>query len=256
MENIILQIKSEKQKKVSCIVLQIFILLLLPFILLLSLVIPILLIFAILLIVLEICIGKYKKRLNEKIVKLEKAKKDLDLFLYENEYEKVITNFYVSHKKKKVMLYDKEFGFSQIVNCELKESNSITQNTIATSNITAFTAQNQYCTECYINVTVDDFKNPNVKLNLKEFGRVSKSSGKYKTMMSNADNAMSVLKLIISKNNEKYVENGIITKVEHRYITEENASVQIERLSQLYKDGVLSEYEFETKKKELLDKVK
>ena len=162
----------------------------------------------------------------------------------------------MSHKNKKVMLCDKEYGFSQIVNCDLKENINITQSTVATSKITAFTSQNEYCTEYYINVTVDDFKNPNIILNLKEFGRLSKSSAKYKAMMSNADKAMSVLKLIIAKNNEKYIENGTITKIEHKYITEENASLQIERLSQLYKDGVLSEYEFETKKKELLDKVK
>lgn len=76
------------------------------------------------------------------------------------------------------------------------------------------------------------------------------------SQMDEANKIVSTLKIIISKNNERFIENGTITKVEHKYITEENASIQIERLSQLYKDGILSEYEFETKKKELLDKVK
>ena len=74
--------------------------------------------------------------------------------------------------------------------------------------------------------------------------------------MNNAQNIISTLKIIISQNNEKYIETGTITKVEHKYITEENASIQIERLSKLYKDGILTDYEFAMKKKELLDKIK
>lgn len=51
-------------------------------------------------------------------------------------------------------------------------------------------------------------------------------------------------------NNYKHLRINIKNTVE-KEITD-----KIEKLSQLYQDGILTEYEFETKKKELLDKVK
>lgn len=64
------------------------------------------------------------------------------------------------------------------------------------------------------------------------------------------------MKIVISQNNEKYIEIGTVTKIEHRYITEETVQDQIKKLAELYKDGVLTEYEYSIKKQELLEKIK
>ena len=113
-----------------------------------------------------------------------------------------------------------------------------------------------YCKELYLNITINDLKNPNIRLDIKCTGMLNTNKSEYKAVMKKANEILSLFKLIISKNKENYIETGTITKIEHRYITEEDASIQIEKLSKLYKDGILTDYEFETKKKELLDKVK
>ena len=59
--------------------------------------------------------------------------------------------------------------------------------------------------------------NPNIKLNVRGKGLLNTSGKKYKNVMKKANEILSLFKLIISKNNENYVENGTITKIEHRY---------------------------------------
>ena len=164
---------------------------------------------------------------------------------YENGYIKIFDTIYINEKQRKININDSDYGFNQLIDCELvKKEGSLNSTYFSKNGRKALTSERNICTELYIIVTVDDFKNPNLRVYLKNY------------QIDEANKIISALKIIISKNNEKFIENGTITKVEHKYITEENASIQIERLSQLYKDGILNEYEFETKKKELLDKVK
>ncbi len=107
-----------------------------------------------------------------------------------------------------------------------------------------------------ISIVVDDFDNPNIMLNIRYDGLIVNGSTKYNNMMEIANQAISILKLIISKNNEKYIETGTITKIEHKYITEKTVEEQIEKLADLHNNGALTDYEFATKKMELLEKLK
>ncbi len=213
---------------------------------LLMLIMPPLLMVEIVFIFLEyFCIKRIKK-----INLANKEKKNFENELLRQGYKKVCNDLFINEKEHKLNINGKDYGFGNIKDCELK-----TNDNVDTYILNNMAMSQKYCTSLYINIVVDDFENPNVKLNFIK-GRVSCSSGKYTQLCDGANYAMSSLKLIISKNQERYVESGTVTKVEHRYVTEENVSLQIERLSQLYKDGALSEYEFEMKKKELLDKVK
>ncbi len=184
-----------------------------------------------------------REQKKEKIKKEEQKQKDKKY--YENGYIKIFDTIYINEKQRKININDSDYGFNQLIDCELvKKEGSLNSTYFSKNGRKALTSERNICTELYIIVTVDDFKNPNLRVYLKNY------------QIDEANKIISALKIIISKNNEKFIENGTITKVEHKYITEENASIQIERLSQLYKDGILNEYEFETKKKELLDKVK
>ena len=98
MDNIVLQIKTEKQKKLMFIILEILLPIIVILLLLLALIIPILLLFDVALIVLQVYIAKKINKIKHKIINLEQEKKDLELYLYENGYEEVVKNFYVSHK--------------------------------------------------------------------------------------------------------------------------------------------------------------
>lgn len=145
-------------------------------------------------------------------------------------YDKIATGFFVNNTEHKVYISNVVYGFSQIIDCE---SNGL-----------------------LINITIDDFKNPRIVFDCRHGKNLPPNSKGYLEMCNEVKNVISALKIIISKNNEKYIETGTITKVEHKYFTEENASIQIKRLADLHSDGILTDYEFEMKKKELLEKVK
>lgn len=66
----------------------------------------------------------------------------------------------------------------------------------------SFSIETNYCIDLYINITVDDFKSPKLKLNIIRNRRIIKNSKKYNEMLENANNILSTLKLIIHKNNE------------------------------------------------------
>ncbi len=194
-----------------------------------------------------------------------RGKIDIENKLLKQGYKKICNEFFVNNDEHKLNILGNVYGFSQIIDCELIENGSTLSYTTGTSkikhnnkaNLSYTTSQIESCTDLAINITVDDFNNPRIVFDCKYGKRnISKNSKEYKEYMNNAQNIISTLKIIISQNNEKYIEKGTITKVEHKYITEENASNQIERLSKLHKDGVLTDYEFEMKKKELLDKIK
>lgn len=201
-----------------------------------------------------------KREKNQKELKLQKERK-----LIQQGFKELCDDFYINEEEKKLEISGTIYGFSQILDCELIEDETSISNTVGNSKIKSSkkmkmnyaTFQTNLCTTLSINITTTDINNPRIVFNCKYGQRsISKNSKQYKEYMNNAQNIISTLKIIISKNNEKYIETGTITKVEHKYITEENASIQIERLSQLHKDGILTDYEFEMKKKELLDKIK
>ena len=188
--------------------------------------------------------------------------------LLRNGYTKIYNGIFINEQKQKINLLYTDYGFSQIVSCDLVVNNKSLDNTYTKTkgklkkngklkaNSYNYSNQINYCEQIYINIIVNDLEKPNIKINLKEKLNLNTNSGKYKEILAKAEKIVSTLKVIIARNNEKYIETGTIAKVEHKYITEENVSTQIERLSKLHKDKVLTDYEFEMKKKELLDKIK
>lgn len=199
---------------------------------------------------------KQQRRLREKI--------DKENMLLKEGYKKICDEFFVNNNEHKLNILDKVYGFSQIVDCELIENGTSISQTIGKAKIKNIrkaktryqTTQLEICTGLGVNITTNDFNNPRIMFDCRYGKNITKNSKAYNEALNNAQNIISTLKIVISQNNEKYIETGTITKIEHKYITEENASIQIERLSQLHKDGILTDYEFEMKKKELLDKIK
>lgn len=179
-------------------------------------------------------------------------------------YNKVYTDLYINEGDKCIFIKDKKYSFSQIIDCELIENNNSISSTYGTtkgkiksngkikSRTSTISTQTDYCGELYLNITVDDFNNPNIKLNVRGKGLLNTGGQKYKDVIKRANEILSLFKLIISKNNENYVENGTITKIEHRYIEEKGYEEKLEELSRLHKKGILTDYEFSIKKQELL----
>lgn len=177
----------------------------------------------------------------------KEKEKDIDRLMQANGYNKIYKNFFVNEKEKKIILNSKEYGFSEIKDCEIKVEDNV--NMYAYKNIA--TSQN-YCKKLYINIIIDNLSDPNVKLNFISNNRISISSNRYRKMYDEAEKVLSILKIIIARNNEKYIENGTITKIEHRYINEETTEEKLKKLAELYKLGAITEYEYSIKKQELL----
>ena len=177
-----------------------------------------------------------EKRLNKNV---ENNKNDLKYS--EQGFKKIISNLYVNEEEKSVYINDKKYNFSQIVECELNEE-------------TYNSNYGKYCSKFILKITVKDISNPIEKVIINCESHIGSSI--YESKKANLEKAISTIKIIKSMQNENLLEVGTVTKIEHRYITEDDAMEQIQKLSELYKTGILNEFEFETKKKELLDKVK
>lgn len=233
---------------------------LIPLTLLVSIVMPLLLLVVLVEITSLKSITKKIKEIKENQIKQQNKENEL----LKQGYKKVCPQFFVNDKENKLNILNEIYGFSQIVDCELIDDEKSIYQTIGNTKIkninkaktTYYTTQLGICANLGVNITTTNFNNPRIMFDCKYGKTIYKNTNAYKEALNNAQNIISTLKAVISKNNEKYIETGTITKVEHKYITEENASIQIERLSQLHKDGVLTDYEFEMKKKELLDKMK
>ena len=232
--------------------------------LLLCIVMPFLIIAEIIIAICEYFTIKKIKDIKRQILDKEKMENNL----LRSGYKKIYDNLFLDESRKVVNIYGKDYGFSQIVECELIENdntiNSIYGNTkgkiknsgkIKSRTNTISTSSN-YCNELYINITVDDFKNPNIKLDIRGKGLLNTTSKKYENVIKKANEIVSLFKLIVSKNNEKYIENGTVTKIEHKYIEEESNIKKLEELYRLYKKGTLTDYEYSIKKQELLEKIK
>ncbi len=179
-------------------------------------------------------------------------------------YRKIYTSLFINESDKCISINDKKYGFSQIIDCELIENDSSISNTYGNtkgkiksngkikSRTSTISTQTDYCGELYLNITVDDFNNPNIKLNVRGKGLLNTGGQKYKDVIKRANEILSLFRLIISKNNEKYVEQGTITKIEHRYIEEKGYEQKLEELERLHREGILTDYEYSIKKYELL----
>lgn len=214
--------------------------------------------------VLSIYYFKVIKKQNQTRAKLEEKEQEI----LSKGYRKIYDNLYLNEQNKNLIINDIKYGFSQILDCELIEND----NTISSSygntkgkiknngkmigKTNAISTSSDYCNELYINITVDDFNNPNIKLDVRGKGILNTTSAKYKNVIKKANEIVSLFKLIISKNNEKYIENGTVTKIEHRYIEEKSYEQKLDELSKLHKDGALTDYEYSIKKQELLEKIK
>ncbi len=204
--------------------------------------------------IIQLLIMQNKKK-KQQIMEEERLKEQR---LLSEGYRKIYTNLFIDESNKCILINDKKYGFSQIVDCELIENDTSISNTYGNtkgkikSTTSTISAQSDYCGELYLNITVDDFNNPNIKLNVRGTGLLNTSGQKYRDVMKRANEILSLFKLIISKNNEKYEEQGTITKIEHRYIEEKGYEQKLEELAKLHREGILTDYEYSIKKQELL----
>lgn len=240
--------------------LNVLLIILIPLTLLVSIVAPFLLIGVVAEIIFVIKISKKIKQIKvEEIMQMEKENTML-----KQGYRKIYNNMFIDETNKKINILGQDYGFTQIIDYELvsdETSMSFSTGNTKIKNIkkaktTTITTQNDICKELYINIVTDDFQHPKIKFNLFTGYSIYKNSKQYKKIIEDAYNIEAILKLIISKNNEKYVENGSITKIEHRYVNEADIIDKVEKLAQLHKEGILTDYEFSTKKMELLEKLK
>lgn len=160
--------------------------------------------------------------------------KDKELDLINQGYKKICSNFFVDEENYRVNILDNIYGFSQIIDYEIIETS----------------------TNIAIEITTENFEEPIITLNLIERKNISSKKAKYENALNDVKNVEAVLKIIISKNKEEYYKDGNVTKIEHRYTVEKTIEDEIKELGKLYKEGLLTEYEFATKKMELLEKLK
>ncbi len=195
-----------------------------------------------------------------KIYKIQKHNKqvnEMEKQIYNRGYEKICDGFFINEKEHSVNLQGTYLGFNQIVDCELMENKQQISQTYQTSNTTHTHTMKEYCIELYINITIENLDDPTIRLDfVRDKDVVLIGSKKYNQILEKANTAMATLKVVISKANEAYVNKGTITKIEHRYINEKTPEEQLKEITDLYKKGFLTEYEYGMKKKELLDKIK
>lgn len=232
--------------------------------LLLSIVIPVLLILEIIVAICEYFTIRKIKKINNAIQEKERMENKL----FKNGYKKIYDNLFINEQKNVVNILGKDYGYSQIIDCQLVQNDSSINNTFGNTKgeikgngkikakTKTISSENKYCNELYLNITVDDFNNPNIKVNVRGLGLLNTNGERYKKVIEKANEILSLFKLIISKNNEKYTENGIVQKIEHKYIEEESNIKKLEELSRLHKNGELTDYEYSIKKQELLEKIK
>lgn len=136
-------------------------------------------------------------------------KKQMELNFIQQGYRKICDKLFVNQNTNKVNIEGKDYDFSQIIDCNLVTINQPMNNTYGRvntnsklyPNLNTFSVGMDYCTQLYINITINDLNNPNIKLDFKGDGVVSVSSGRYKDAIEGANNALSILKVIINQNN-------------------------------------------------------
>ena len=211
-------------------------------------------------IVLDIIIGVTIFLVIRKISSIQKHNKQVKKMeeqIYNRGYEKICDGFFINEKEHSLNLQGTYLGFSQIIDCELMENKQQVSQIYQTSSTTHTHTMKEYCTELYINITIENLDNPTIKLDFMEYmSAILIGSKKYNKILEQANHAMATLKVIISKANEQYINKGRVTKIEHRYINEKTPEEKLKEITKLYEKGFLTEYEYGIKKKELLDKIK
>lgn len=165
-------------------------------------------------VIIEIIAGIGEYFTIKKIKKIGKSKMETESQeknLQELGYSKIARGLFLNEAKRKINILGKDYDFSQIVDCELIESNSTIDNTYARTNgkikdngkikttTNSVTAETTFCNEMYINITIDDLNNPCIKLDVRNNGIITVGSKKYKENKEQADRIISTLKLIKSK---------------------------------------------------------
>lgn len=188
--------------------------------LLLCIVMPFLLIIEIIIAICEYFTIRKIKGIKRQILEKEKIENNL----LRNDYKKIFDNLFIDENRKILNIYGKDYGFSQIIDCELVQNNSTINSTLGNTKgkiknngkikarTNTLSAETNYCNELYLNITVDDLYNPNIKLNVRGVGVLNTNGEKYKNVISKANEILSLFKLIISKNSVSYVDNGTVTK--------------------------------------------
>ncbi len=99
------------------------------------------------------------------------------------------------------------------------------------------------CTSLKLKITVNDFNNPAVYINFIT-ASTKKNSFLYKTVMDDAQECLSTFQLICERQKEEKAE-----EVSHNTVS---AADEIKKFKELLDAGILSQEEFDAKKKELL----
>lgn len=191
--------------------LSILLIILIIFSLLLAIVYSQMLVATIICAIIEIIVVKRIKE-NKRYIAIQKKE---ELKYLNNGYKKLYDNIYLKEEEKKIIINNKDYNFSQIVDCELITDNNSVNTTlgkskgklknsgkIKTKSIST-TVNTGYCNDMYINVVVDDFEEPNIRINLRRNGLIYVNGEKYKKMQAIGNKIIATLKLIISRNKVK-----------------------------------------------------
>lgn len=190
------------------------------------------------------------KKINDKIEELEEQRKKMEKVLFEKGFECICETLYLNDKESKVMILGKEYEFAQILDCKMTDNLSEINN----EEIKGFSSINREEPHIALEIAVDDFKQPNIKLKFTCTNDVK--TEEYKKVKKLVDDVYATINIILHKNKDKYLEKGTITKIEHIHVEEKSLDELLEKLSELHKSGVLTDYEFAMKKAELLEKLK
>nr|DAR00961.1 MAG TPA: hypothetical protein [Caudoviricetes sp.] len=146
---------------------------------------------------------------NKRYIKIQKEEEIKNL---NKGYKKIYDNIYLKKEENKIKINNKDYKFSQIIDCELVTENNSVNTTFGKDKgklknngkikvkSVATTLNTEYCNNMYINVIVDDIEEPNIKINLRKNGLIYVNGKKYKEMKEAGNKIVATLKLIISKN--------------------------------------------------------
>lgn len=101
----------------------------------------------------------------------------------------------------------------------------------------------EFCSSLRIKITLNDINNPTIYINFIN-SKTKTNSFTYKTLFNSAQDCLSVLQIITNK------ENG--TNNEEQQFNGQSNADEIRKFKELLDEGIISEEEFELKKKELL----
>ena len=99
----------------------------------------------------------------------------------------------------------------------------------------------EYCSSMYINIVTNDLKLPNMKIVIIK-NQTNRNSYEYKNALNKANEFIGVLKFILANK----------TNIESQTVVDNDNVERLRNYKQLLDEGVITEEEFEKKKKEIL----